>query len=58
MKTILRNYRDENDYWRIRQFLREVMSLNNLREFCWSVPRLDYWRFFWNECSPPLCQLA
>ena len=31
MKTILRNYRYENDYWRIRQFLREVMSLNNLR---------------------------
>ncbi len=44
MKTTMRNYRDENDYWRIRQFLREVMILNGLQEFSWSVMRLDYWR--------------
>jgi len=46
MKLVMRNLRDENDYWRIRQFLREVMVINGLREFSWSVPRLDYWRFF------------
>jgi GNAT superfamily N-acetyltransferase len=57
MKTILRNYRDENDYWRIRQFLREVMSLNNLREFSWSVPRLDYWRFFGMNTIHPFANL-
>jgi len=44
MKPIMRNYRDENDYWHIRQFLREVMIVNNLREFSWGVMRLDYWR--------------
>ncbi|MBN2386072.1 MAG: GNAT family N-acetyltransferase [Anaerolineales bacterium] len=46
MKPTLRNYRDENDYWRIRQFLREVMIANGLRALSWSVQRLDYWRFF------------
>jgi mycothiol synthase len=46
MKPVMRTYRDENDYWRIRQFLREVMTLNGLRMFSWSVQRLDYWRFF------------
>jgi GNAT superfamily N-acetyltransferase len=53
MKLTMRNYRDENDYWRIRQFLREVMILNSLREFSWSVQRLDYWRFFgMNDIHP------
>jgi mycothiol synthase len=46
MKSTMRNYHDENDYWRIRQFLRQVMILNDLRELSWGVPRLDYWRFF------------
>jgi mycothiol synthase len=45
MKITMRSYRDENDYWRIRQFLREIMVLNNLREKSWSVARLDYWRW-------------
>jgi GNAT superfamily N-acetyltransferase len=49
----MQNYRDENDYWRIRQFLREVMILNGLRELSWSVMRLDYWRFFgMNDIHP------
>jgi mycothiol synthase len=53
MRLSMRNYRDENDYWRIRQFLREVMSLNSLQEFSWSVQRLDYWRFFgMNDIHP------
>ena len=46
MKPTMRNYRDENDYGRIRQFLRETMLANGLRAFSWSVQRLDYWRFF------------
>jgi len=46
MKLTMRNYRDENDYWCIRQFLRETMLANGLRAFSWSVQRLDYWRFF------------
>lgn len=53
MKLTVHNYHDENDYWRIRQFLREVMIVNGLREFSWSVPRLDYWRFFgMNDIHP------
>lgn len=46
MKPIMRNYRDENDYWRIRQFLWDVMVANGLRQLSWPVMRLDYWRFF------------
>jgi mycothiol synthase len=45
MKITMRTYRDEDDYWRIRQFLRDVMILNDLREKSWSVARLDYWRW-------------
>ncbi len=45
MRLTLRPYRDENDYWRIRGFLREVMLLNELRERSWHVARLDYWRW-------------
>jgi mycothiol synthase len=53
MELFMRNYHGENDFWRIRQFLREVMVINGLREFSWSVPRLDYWRFFgMNDIHP------
>jgi mycothiol synthase len=45
MKLTMRRYRDENDYWHIREFLREVLCLNGLRERSWSVARLDYWRW-------------
>lgn len=41
----MRPYRDEEDYWRIRAFLREVFLLNGRREMCWQVARLDYWRW-------------
>ena len=46
MKLTMHNYRDENDYWRIRQFLWDVMIANGLRQLSWPVMRLDYWRFF------------
>ena len=35
----------ESDYWRIRNFLREVFLLNDRREHSWHVARLDYWRW-------------
>jgi len=48
VKLNLRNYQNEEDYWRIRQFLRQVMVLNGRREFSWHVARLDYWWWFIN----------
>ena len=45
MQTFLRPYQTENDYWRIRQFLREVFLLNERREQSWQAYRFDYWRW-------------
>lgn len=42
----MRPYRSEEDYWRMRQFLRDVMLLNNLHQYSWHVARLDYWWWF------------
>jgi mycothiol synthase len=56
MKSIPRNYQNENDYWRVRQFLREVFMLNERREHSWHVARWDYlrWHMFMNcgICKP------
>ena len=49
MKLIARKYQHEDDYWRIRQFLREVFLLNQRRELSWPVYRWDYWRWHVNE---------
>ena len=57
MKLSVHNYHDENDYWRIRQFLREVMLLNDLHECSWGVARLDYWRFFGMNSIHPFATL-
>lgn len=46
MKLTMRPYRDEDDYWRIRQFLRDVYLRNGRTEHSWLPQRLDYWRFF------------
>lgn len=35
----------EDDFWRTRNFLREVFLLNNRLEHSWNVARLDYWRW-------------
>jgi len=35
----------EDDFWRIRSFLRQVFLLNGRRMLCWPVARLDYWRW-------------
>jgi len=48
MKLTMRTYRNDEDYWRIREFLRRVMILNDRREWSWHVARLDYWWWFAN----------
>jgi RimJ/RimL family protein N-acetyltransferase len=40
-----RPYQSEDDFWRMRAFLREVLLLNGLREHSWPVPALDHWRW-------------
>lgn len=37
--------KSEEDYWRVRNFLREVFLLNDRLEHSWNVARLDYWRW-------------
>jgi GNAT superfamily N-acetyltransferase len=36
-------YQNEEDYWRIRKFLREVSLLNDRHDYSWSLLRWDYW---------------
>lgn len=48
MKLNMRTYCNEEDYWRMRHFLREVMLLNDLHQYSWHVARLDYWWWFAN----------
>ncbi len=45
MKPTMRLYQTEDDYWRIRGFLREVFLLNSRREVSWPPARFDYWRW-------------
>jgi ribosomal protein S18 acetylase RimI-like enzyme len=45
MKLTMRPYQTDEDYWRIRTFLREVFLLNDWREFSWQAYRFDYWRW-------------
>ncbi len=45
MKTTYRPYQTEEDYWRMREFLRQVYLLNNYLEHSWHVVRLDYCRY-------------
>ena len=45
----MRNYQTEENYWHIREFLREVSILNNRHDFSWSLLRWDYWRWHINE---------
>ncbi len=44
-RLTMRRYRDEDDYWAIRQFLRDVYLRNGRTEHSWEVARLDYWRW-------------
>ncbi len=45
MNLNMRNYQGEDDFWQMRDFLREVFLLNDRLERSWSIPRLDYWRW-------------
>ena len=45
----MRSYQTEEDYWCIREFLREVSMLNNRHDFSWPLLRWDYWRWHVNE---------
>jgi len=48
MKPAFRPYQTEDDFWRMREFLRQVFMLNDRREWSWHVSRLDYAR--WHCC--------
>jgi GNAT superfamily N-acetyltransferase len=48
MKPEFRPYQTEDDYWRMREFLRQVFLLNHCLERSWHVARLDYAR--WHSC--------
>ena len=37
----IRRYECEEDYWKLREFLREVFKANGLREYSWHLARLD-----------------
>lgn len=43
--AVMRPYRDENDFWRIRNFLREVYLLNDGIDQDSHVALLDHWRW-------------
>ncbi len=48
MKPAFRPYQSEDDFWRMREFLRQVFLLNDRHEQSWHVARLDYAR--WHTC--------
>ncbi|MDJ0755449.1 MAG: GNAT family N-acetyltransferase [Ardenticatenaceae bacterium] len=45
MKLKMRPYQSEDDYWRMRAFLRDLFLHNGRREWSWQPARLDYWRW-------------
>lgn len=45
MELSKRRYESEEDYWRIRAFLRDVFLRNGRRERSWQAYRFDYWRW-------------
>lgn len=60
MTLIRRPLQSEDDYWRIRNFLRQLFLLHGRQELSWHVARLDYWRwhFIKNlQVCPPLEQM-
>lgn len=48
MKVFSHPYETEDDFWRMRAFLRQVFLLNHRLERCWHVARLEYAR--WHSC--------
>jgi GNAT superfamily N-acetyltransferase len=49
MRLKRRKYQSAEDYWHIRQFLRQVFLRNDRREICWPPYRWDYWRWVYNK---------
>ena len=45
MKPVFRPYQSEDDYWRMRQFLRQLFLLDDRLERTWHIARLDYARW-------------
>lgn len=45
MKLTHRPHRTEEDFWRVRNFLRETFLLHDRIERNWNVARIDYWRW-------------
>jgi len=45
MKLTFRACTKEDDFWKARNFLREIFLLNGSLEHSWHVARLDYWRW-------------
>ncbi len=45
MDLTMRMYQNEEDYWQIREFLRQVFLLNDRQELSWHVAAFDYWRW-------------
>jgi mycothiol synthase len=45
MGLIVRTAQKEDDYWRIREFLRQVFLLNDRKELSWQAYRFDYCRW-------------
>jgi mycothiol synthase len=45
MKYTSRSCAKEDDFWKTRNFLREIFLLNDCLEHSWHVARLDYWRW-------------
>jgi len=41
MKLTMRPFRNEEDFWRVRNFLREIFLLYDRIERGWNVARLD-----------------
>jgi len=48
MRLTFRPYQTEDDFWRMRTFLRQVFLLNDRHEWSWHVARLEYAR--WHMC--------
>ena len=48
MQPTIRPYQTEDDFWRMREFLRQVFLLSQNLETSWHVARLDYAR--WHTC--------
>ena len=45
MKRTFRTCTKEDDFWNVRNFLREIFLLNGRLEHSWNVARLDYWHW-------------